>query len=728
MARSVLLAAAAAASAFAALPPASQVLSTIDTVAGNFMQHNMPGDCHWERTTYYFGHTEALTITNSTEMQDYALAWADGNYWSCAGAFDPNDFGGGWGYSNLYALSPADYKLALGSTMSRALAAGALGPYAWSWVDTLAFNVPEWLWYGATLGTSTAFSDFAWAQYNASKRGGPAAGQAGLWSDAHGLWWRDATFVNATSPNGSPVFWGRGNGWAGIMIAKTLAYPPSVLPADHPLRADLSATLVAMAAAAAPLQGSDGLWRSNLLDATQYANPETTATAGLTAMFAYGIRAGLLPASTYLPVVAAAWGGLTTTSINPDGSLAYCQPVGDKPAAAGVNDTSDFCAGLVLLAGAEVYRLQSSLEAAAAASAAAAAEATAHIAGGPPFDFTYFENTLLPQWLQLFAVPSAGPGSYAFVHNGTLPAVYGSAGVVHVLSVTQQLNLSAAETLQWKARIDSFENVSTGFYNLQPVENNAGYEPWHASGWTMAALRILGQQPVAPPAFAQQIALGGEAEWDTAIASMFTDPSGIWARSHKVAAVPGTLMMTDPHYADTYAPFFDWFWAYLRNNSNPEYGYWCLPPNAPPPDSEGCLGGAFHIAFTLACGRQPLPNAEGMLNMTLFTQNPVTGLWMGDKVPGYMDQDGVYVTTRSSVQLGQARWPEVRTMCSRYLNTAAAVLNNATLVLGPTSPYGSIVHTLAGVVTSVAECQRWFPDLVTTTRPWVNTVDIGCFG
>ena len=37
---------------------------------------------------------------------------------------------------------------------------------------------------------------------------------AGLWSPEHGLFYRDETYFNKTTPSGQPIFWGRGNGWA----------------------------------------------------------------------------------------------------------------------------------------------------------------------------------------------------------------------------------------------------------------------------------------------------------------------------------------------------------------------------------------------------------------------------------------------------------------------------------------------------------------------------------
>lgn len=346
-----------------------------------------------------------------------------------------------------------------------------------------------------------------------------------------------------------------------------------------------------------------------------------------------------------------------------------------------------------------------------------------------PFDFTVFEDNLLGQWLSLFRVPAQGPGAFAYVPGGSNSGVYGTADVVHVLAVTQQLNLTDAEKQQWGQHIDSFQNASTGFYALQSVEAGAGYQPWHAAGFATSALRILGQQPAYPPLFAQAIALGNESVWTEAIASLFTANETIWAMSHKAAAVPDVLIMTDPEYNTKYGPFFTWLWEFFNatNAQSPGEYYFCLPPNIPPPTSCDCLGGAFHVGFTLHCGQQPLPGAAQMLDITLKMQNPQTGLWNGDKTPSYMDLDGVWVTTRTSVQLGNARWPEVQTMCQRFLGAAHAVLTNASVLLSPQTEYAGIVHTLAGVVTGVAECAKWFPDLLVTRRPWVNTVDTACF-
>ena len=712
----------------------STIYSVLDSVTSAFMANNPPGDCHWQRATYFFGHSEAMNILNSTTALDYAISWGDSNNYECEDMLDPNDFGSGWGYINIYMRQPSDYKLALGNTMNRALGGNSLPPYSFWWIDTLAMNVPQWLLYGVLLQERESFWNFVISQYNYTKYGGPGGNdrQPGVYNTDYHLWYRDSTFVNATSPNGKPVFWGRGNGWISIMLSKVLNLQ---LPKDDPFTIDLQTTLINMAQTLITLQNpTTGFWSTSLLDMENYPNPETTGTAGILALLAYGVRSGLLDSTTYLPYISKAWNGLYTIALNngTTGIPQWCQPVGDRPDNTTVmSDTSDFCSGFVLLAATEMYYLtnSSSYYTNELDRLHKASSSSVKLTNTPPYDLRDFENIYLPEWVNLFTVKGQGEGKFTFINNSTIPMVYGSAGVIHALSVVQQLNLSSDSIKAYGEVIDSFENATTGFYKLQPIENNAGYEPWHASGWVMAALRILGRRPAYPPSFAMEIALGGESVWNASIGALFTASQGIWPLSHKVAAVTNVLLMDDPRYNVTYAPYLNWLWNFLQMNSSPDYGYWCLPPNVAPPQSLGCLGGAFHIAFTLICSNQLFPNADKMLNITLFTQNPVTGLWNGDQTPGYMDQDGIYVAIKTSLQLNKSRWDEVYTMCERYVNNAATkVLLNSTMLLSDKSPYGSVVHNLAGVVTPVALCAQYFPNLTITERPWINTVDIGCFG
>jgi len=159
--------------------------------------------------------------------------------------------------------------------------------------------------------------------------------------------------VNVTDKNGDKVFWARGSGWVAAAIAQALQHVPST----HPYAVELAGRLRLMAAALAPLQGSDGFWRASLTDAGLFPNPETTGTACFTYAIAWGINNGVLDAATYTPIAAAAWAGMSAVALQANGLVGYCQPPNGQPNGALPTDTSDFCVGQFLLAGSEVFKL-----------------------------------------------------------------------------------------------------------------------------------------------------------------------------------------------------------------------------------------------------------------------------------------------------------------------------------------------------------------------------------
>jgi rhamnogalacturonyl hydrolase YesR len=113
-----------------------------------------------------------------------------------------------------------------------------------------------------------------------------------------------------------------------------------------------------MAAAIASIQGEDGLWRSGLLDAADYPNPETSGSSFFVYAMAWGIDHHVLEKTVYLPVVARAWSGLVK-HIYADGRLGDIQPVGAAPGAYTPSSSYVFGTGAFLLAGSEVARLAS---------------------------------------------------------------------------------------------------------------------------------------------------------------------------------------------------------------------------------------------------------------------------------------------------------------------------------------------------------------------------------
>ncbi|MDR7272616.1 hypothetical protein J2X20_005299 [Pelomonas saccharophila] len=110
---------------------------------------------------------------------------------------------------------------------------------------------------------------------------------------------------------GSPVAWGRGNGFAALALTQALTGP---LPDSPALLARLQVHLQAVL----PLQRDDGLWRQVLDHAG--AAPELTVTAMNLAALVTARRQGWLPASSLDDAIGRAWTGVQSR-FDADGGL-----------------------------------------------------------------------------------------------------------------------------------------------------------------------------------------------------------------------------------------------------------------------------------------------------------------------------------------------------------------------------------------------------------------------
>jgi rhamnogalacturonyl hydrolase YesR len=213
----------------------------------------------------------------------------------------------------------------------------------WWWCDAL-FMAPPVL---AELAKATGdrryvtFLDREWSITSAK-----------LYDPAQHLFYRDASFLNQHEQNGRSIFWSRGNGWVMAGLVRVLEY----MPQDDPLRSKYVHQLREMAAAVAPLQGDDGLWRPGLLDAEAYRLPESSGSAFITYALAYGVRKNILDRKRYLPIVKKAWAGLLS-HVYEDGRLGCIQPIGTAPGDFSATSSYVYGVGAYLLAGSEIYQL-----------------------------------------------------------------------------------------------------------------------------------------------------------------------------------------------------------------------------------------------------------------------------------------------------------------------------------------------------------------------------------
>ncbi|HZD50125.1 MAG TPA: glycoside hydrolase family 88 protein, partial [Silvibacterium sp.] len=136
----------------------------------------------------------------------------------------------------------------------------------WWWCDALFMAPPVWARLYQATGEK-AYLDYMdrewWITSNL------------LYDPAEHLYFRDTSYLHKTEANGKKLFWSRGNGWVMAGLARVL----EAMPQDYPTREKYVDQYRQMADRVSSLQGSDGLWRSGLLNEDAYPLPEVSGSA-----------------------------------------------------------------------------------------------------------------------------------------------------------------------------------------------------------------------------------------------------------------------------------------------------------------------------------------------------------------------------------------------------------------------------------------------------------------
>ena len=335
------------------LPTKSEILTFMRLVNDFWIGNNPdPGDNLWSRSTYFTGNMAMYSTWPDHDYHDYALLWAESNGWGLNGGTSTRDAGNhcaGQTYIALYEIDPIPVRI---SDITTSISNMINSPQVDDWwlIDALYVAMPVFTRLGI-IHADTNYFDKMYALYDDTKT------RRGLYDTTAGLWYRDESYLPpATTPNGKPIFWSRGNGWVFAAHAKVLEH----LPITDPHRSEYLATFQAMAAALIDVQRADGFWNVSLADTLDWPGPESSGTSFFTFGMAWGINNGYLDAPTYLPVVTRAWNGLTQIALHDKGKLGYVQgaagsPSGGQPVT--YDQTADFAVGAFLLAGSEVYEL-----------------------------------------------------------------------------------------------------------------------------------------------------------------------------------------------------------------------------------------------------------------------------------------------------------------------------------------------------------------------------------
>lgn len=359
------------------------------------------------------------------------------------------------------------------------------------------------------------------------------------------------------------------------------------------------------------------------------------------------------------------------------------------------------------------------------------------------YDVRPFETTLLPKWIVQYKLPGS-PGNFSLRPHSGVPHPYAPSDVAHVLCFVDQLdNVSSADKRAWAGHIQSYQRPD-GFFNNTDALGVAGGSLWHAAGYVTAGMTLLGGSPLRRNTMFDSIA-STPALWEPTVQALldvdktpapYNITSGCrdaYSCAQNIASLLSWYIQTNGTAGGLaqYAPFVRWWFEFLHGAADPATGLWCERNQVRKHGTLNCIGGSFHIDFVFQyAARNPsvaegaakfaaFPYAAAQMNTSLALQGGRTGAWSATGL-SYIDIDGIWQVVRPSLQLGKARWPEVESACNRLMARVTHGLTDEATLLGPVS---ALSHTLPALVSSVAECQRQFPAMVRTVRPWKSCLD-----
>ena len=346
-------------------PTADEVIGIINKVNTHWQTTNpVHGRSFWDNAAYHTGNMEVYFLTGDTTAYNFSEAWAIHNEWKGAKSDNKEEWKYSYGesddyvlfgdyqicfqvYADLYTVEPDTQKIARAREVMEYEMSTPNNDYWW-WADGLYMVMPVMTkLYKITNNPLYLEKLHEYWEYANSI----------MYDEEAGLYYRDAKYVypKHKSVNGKKDFWARGDGWVLAALAKVL----KDLPENDAYRQEYMDRFLTMAKAVAACQQPEGYWTRSMLDAEHAPGPETSGTAFFTYGLLWGINNGYLDKATYAPVVMKAWNYLTNVALQPDGSVGYVQPIGEKAIpgqVVDVNSTSNFGVGAFLLASCEMVR------------------------------------------------------------------------------------------------------------------------------------------------------------------------------------------------------------------------------------------------------------------------------------------------------------------------------------------------------------------------------------
>lgn len=326
--------------------------------------HSPETNAFWDNAAYHTANMEAYRLVGNPAWLDYSIAWADHNQWKGAKGTDRSrwryDYGetddhvlfGDWQicfqtYADLYNILPDDSRIRRAREVMEYQMSTAPRDYWW-WADGLYMVMPVM----TKLHRITGDSRYLQRLYDYIQ-----VSDSIMLDRDTGLYFRDGKYVYPahTSANGKKDFWARGDGWVLAGLAKVLAD----LPADWEHRSFFLDKYRRLASAVADLQQPGGYWTRSMMDPDHAPGCETSGTAFFTYGLLWGINNGILTDERYADAALKGWEYLSGTALQPDATVGYVQPIGEKAIPGQVVDkksTSNFGTGAFLLAACEYVR------------------------------------------------------------------------------------------------------------------------------------------------------------------------------------------------------------------------------------------------------------------------------------------------------------------------------------------------------------------------------------
>lgn len=351
----------------------SKVMAYIYKVNDYWQQHSPETRAFWDDAAYHTGNMAAVELTGNERWLAYSKAWAEHNHWMGATEKDPKkwkyrQYGedqqhvlfGDWQicfqtYLDIVAREQGGYGPKMMGDPRVARALEVMGYEAdspqhdyWWWADALYMVMPVMTkMYKMTGDEKYLDKLYENLLYSDS-----------IMLDAEtGLYFRDGKYVypKHKTQSGQKDFWARGDGWVLAGLAKVL----QDMPTTYRHYDFFAKKFQRLAAAVAQLQQPGGFWTRSMMDPAQAPGRETSGTAFFTYGLYWGINNGLLSEADYAKVAHRAWIYLMRVAVQPDGSVGYVQPIGERAIPGQTVDArsqANFGVGAFLLAATEYYK------------------------------------------------------------------------------------------------------------------------------------------------------------------------------------------------------------------------------------------------------------------------------------------------------------------------------------------------------------------------------------